>query len=306
MNAVMEIQHVSKKFGRRIAVDDASFTVDKGSFTALLGPNGSGKSTTLKMCTSILAPTSGTITLHGHDISTDTKAALSDTGCAIETPEPYLDRTPWQVLTYLCGLDGMNRESSYAETTRVLDVVGMSESADRRIGTFSKGMRQRIVLAQALLGSPSLLLLDEPTSGLDPRSTAEITSILADLNKNGTTILMSSHMLDEVSSLCDDVVIMDHGRTAVKTTLSEIRSKSLLTLRVTNPLDQDTLDTISSIEGVLDAKISDGSVSLKFDGDPQSRARLIRSLVSSDIDVYGLEEDDPLKNKFLEITGGDA
>lgn len=304
MEVMMSVDHIHKTFGNTVAVNDASFDVRKGSFSALLGPNGSGKSTMLKICSGLLHPTSGSVIINGHDVHSDMVAAMSGTGCVIETPEPYQDRTPNQMLNYLCRLDGMNRESSMAETLRVLEMVGMADSSDRKMRGFSKGMRQRVVLAQALLKSPSLLLLDEPTSGLDPKSTIDLMSVLTKLNKDGTTILMSSHMLDEVSSVCDDVIIMNHGKTAMTRTMTDIRSESRLILHIADPLDTWMMDAIQSVDGVNDLKRMGDIISIGFHGDAHSRARLLKSLIDSGISVCGVEEDDPLKNTFLWVTGG--
>ena len=213
MTDALRVEGLTKTFGKgRLAVDDLSFSVAKGEFKALLGPNGSGKSTTIKMCCNLLEPTSGTVLIDGREISEDPVEALSRMGCVVETPTLYRDRTPVQTLEYICRLRGMDRETSVSETSRVLDIVGMADDADRNFGKLSKGMRQRLSLAQSLLGDPSILILDEPTSGLDPKGISEVEDILGRLNGNGMSILMSSHMLREVERTCQSYVFIRHGR----------------------------------------------------------------------------------------------
>ena len=208
MTDALRVEGLTKTFGKgRLAVDDLSFSVAKGEFKALLGPNGSGKSTTIKMCCNLLEPTSGTVLIDGREISDDPVEALSRMGCVVETPALYRDRTPVQTLEYICRLRGMDRETSVSETSRVLDIVGMADDADRNFGKLSKGMRQRLSLAQSLLGDPSILILDEPTSGLDPKGISEVEDILGRLNGNGMSILMSSHMLRE--SMDGDTAVME-------------------------------------------------------------------------------------------------
>lgn len=173
MSGTLIVESVVKTFKGFRAVDEVSFTVSEGSFTALLGPNGSGKSTTLKMCTNLFQPDSGRILVNGIDVREDTVGAMYGVGCVIETPEIYPDVTGRRYLEYLAKVSGMTSESAASETDKVLEIVGMSDRADGKVRGYSKGMRQRVVLAQSLLGDPSLLILDEPTSGLDPQGSAE-------------------------------------------------------------------------------------------------------------------------------------
>lgn len=214
MREALMVENVVKTFKSVRAVDGISFVVNSGDFTALLGPNGSGKSTVLKMCTNLFQPDSGRILINGIDVQEDTVAAMSGVGCVIESPDIYPDVTGRKYLEYLARVSGMASESASSEADRVLEIVGMSDRSEERVKGYSKGMKQRVILAQSLLCDPSLLMLDEPTSGLDPQGSAEFGRILSKLNSEGTTILMSSHMLHEVEWLCDSVVIINHGRVA--------------------------------------------------------------------------------------------
>ena len=281
-------------------MDHASFSVGKGSFTALLGPNGSGKSTTLKMCTNLLQPDSGRILIDGIDVFEDTVAALSGAGCVIETPVVYPDVSGRSYLEHLGRLSGMS------EAERVLGIVGMSDRCDGKVGSYSKGMRQRIVLAQSLIGDPSLMMMDEPTSGLDPQGSKEFGEILRRLNREGKTILMSSHMLHEVEGLCDSVVVIDRGRTVAQGRISDITRLSRITVSVVGEVSDATLRSVSEMEDVLEASRIDGGLTLRLDGGADRQADLVRDMVSMGLRVYAVRKEDPLEEAFMHITGGDG
>ena len=306
MGGTLVVDDVVKTFKGFHAVDHASFAVYEGSFTALLGPNGSGKSTTLKMCTNLFQPDSGRILVNGIDVRDDTVEAMSGVGCVIETPEIYPDVTGRRYLEYLAKVSGMTSESAVSEAERVLCIVGMSDRADGKVRGYSKGMRQRVVLAQSLLGDPSLLILDEPTSGLDPQGSIEFGRILTDLNRRGKTILMSSHMLHEVEGLCDSVVVINRGRTAAQGSLDDIISRTTVTVSVVGDVGEDVVSQVSGIPGVTEASAVDGGLSVRLDGGPETQADLVRELVSMGVRVYAVRKEDPLEEAFMDITGGDA
>ncbi len=306
MQGILEVEDVVKTFRGHAAVDHASFSVGKGSFTALLGPNGSGKSTTLKMCTNLLQPDSGRILIDGIDVFEDTVAALSVAGCVIETPVVYPDVSGRSYLEHLGRLSGMSSETASSEAERVLGVVGMSDRCDGKVGSYSKGMRQRIVLAQSLIGDPSLMMMDEPTSGLDPQGSMEFGEILRRLNREGKTILMSSHMLHEVEGLCDSVVVIDRGRTVAQGRISDITRLSRITVSVVGEVSDAALRSVSEMEDVLEASKIDGGLTLRLDGGADRQADLVRDMVSMGLRVYAVRKEDPLEEAFMHITGGDG
>ncbi len=306
MGGTLVVEDVVKTFRNVTAVDHASFTVDEGSFTALLGPNGSGKSTTLKMCTNLFQPDSGKILVNGIDVREDTVAAMSGVGCVIETPEIYPDVTGRAYLEYLARVSGMSSESARSEAERVLDIVGMSDRADGKVKSYSKGMRQRVVLAQSLLGDPSMLILDEPTSGLDPQGTIEFGRILTELNREGKTILMSSHMLHEVEGLCDSAVIINHGRTAAQGSLEDITRRSTVTISVIGDVESGVISVVSGMSGVIEASEVSGGLKVRLEGGPEKQADLVKDLVSMGVRVYAVRKEDPLEEAFMDITGGDS
>jgi len=211
MNAI-DIQSLTKAFGSFVAVSNISMSVKKGEFMGLLGPNGAGKSTTLKVITGMISPTSGRVEINGIDC-TDHRVAMETVGCVVETPECYPDFSPVEVLKYIGSLRGIGRNDIDKRIRETLEDVRMWEWRNKPIGKFSKGMKQRVSLAQALLPDPEILLLDEPTSGLDPRGMIEVREILKDLRKQGKSLLISTHILNEVSEVCDAVTLIRRGQT---------------------------------------------------------------------------------------------
>lgn len=304
MNGTLIVEDVVKTFKGFRAVDGVSFTVSEGSFTALLGPNGSGKSTTLKMCTNLFQPDSGRILVNGIDVRENTVEAMSQVGCVIETPEIYPDVTGRKYLEYLAKVSGMTSESAASEAERALCIVGMSDRADGKVKGYSKGMKQRVVLAQSLIGDPSLLILDEPTSGLDPQGSAEFGTILTDLNHQGKTILMSSHMLHEVEGLCDSAVIINRGRTAKQGKIEDIIDRSTLTVSTVENVDAKIIAMVSRIPGVIETSIIEGGLIVRIGGGPERQANLVKELVSAGVRVYAVKNEDPLEEVFMDITRG--
>ncbi|MBR1973563.1 MAG: ABC transporter ATP-binding protein, partial [Candidatus Methanomethylophilaceae archaeon] len=222
----IEIVGLRREFGSFVAVDNLDLSIKKNSFTGFLGPNGAGKSTTLKILTNLIKATSGQAFLNGIDVVSNPRAALENVGTVVETPEFYPYLTPRQTMRYIGEIIGMDREAISAQTEEILEKVKMVEWGDKKLGTFSKGMRQRIALGQALLNDPKVIILDEPTSGLDPRGMAEMREILKNLRRdtNDLTIMMSSHILHEVSDLCDRVAMINHGKLLVHDTIDMVKA----------------------------------------------------------------------------------
>lgn len=300
MTDALRVEGLTKAFGKeKLALDGLTFSVGKGEFKALLGPNGSGKSTTIKMCCNLLEPTSGTVMIDGRDISEDPVEALSRMGCVVETPALYRDRTPVQTLEYICRLRGMDRETSASETSRVLEIVGMADDADRNFGRLSKGMRQRLSLAQSLLGDPSILILDEPTSGLDPKGISEVEEILRGLNVGGMSILMSSHMLREVERTCQSYVFIRHGR-KVREGVVGSGGTSEVVVTFTRPLDGDELNTLRSISRVTSI---DGDTAVMEAVGKEGGRMLMRRIVSAGLPACWIRPGDDLEDLFMEGDG---
>ena len=214
---VIEVSGLTKRYGKNTAVDHLSFRVKKGQIYGFLGPNGAGKTTTMNMLTGYLAPTEGQIRIDGHDISEEPVEARRCIGYLPEIPPLYLDMTPLEYLRFAAELKGVAKEKRESEVERVMEKTQLQDMQERLIRHLSKGYRQRVGLAQALLGDPEVLILDEPMVGLDPKQIIEIRELIRSLGKKHTVIL-SSHILSEITSICDHVMIISHGKLAASDT----------------------------------------------------------------------------------------
>ena len=214
---VIEVSGLTKRYGKNTAVDHLSFQVKKGQIYGFLGPNGAGKTTTMNMLTGYLAPTEGQIRIDGHDISEEPVEARRRIGYLPEIPPLYLDMTPLEYLRFTAELKGVAKEKRESEVERVMEKTQIQDMQERLIRHLSKGYRQRVGLAQALLGDPEVLILDEPMVGLDPKQIIEIRELIRSLGKKHTVIL-SSHILSEITSICDHVMIISHGKLAASDT----------------------------------------------------------------------------------------
>ena len=208
---MIEVKHLCKRYGNVQAVSDLSFTIPKGQIYGFLGPNGAGKSTTMNIMTGCLAATSGEVTIDGYDIFEDAGEAKKRIGYLPEQPPVYPDRTPREYLTFVARAKGIPEREVPGQIAHAMAVTGTLDVADRLIRNLSKGYRQRVGIAQALLGDPEVIILDEPTVGLDPRQIIEIRELIQELGKEHTVIL-SSHILSEVQAVCQTILIISKGR----------------------------------------------------------------------------------------------
>ena len=214
MTAVIHASDLTKVFGKSIAVDHISFDVRQGEIFGFLGPNGAGKTTTTRMLTGVIPPDAGTATILGHDIQSEPVQAKQRFGVVPETSNAYTDLSAWQNLMLMGELYGLPRTRAEERSSDLLGMVGLLEKKDQKVQAYSKGMKQRLILAMALIHEPELLFLDEPTSGLDVQSTQMILNLLRDLNKQGTTIFLTTHNMEEANRLCHRVAIIRCGKMA--------------------------------------------------------------------------------------------
>ncbi len=205
METILTLNNLTKKFGYLTAVKDLSFTINKGNVYGILGPNGSGKSTTLGIVLNVVNKTSGNYSWF--DGNTTTHNALKKVGAIIERPNFYPYMSAYQNLKLVCKIKGVD----YSKIDEKLDIVGLTERKDSKFSTYSLGMKQRLAIASALLNDPEILILDEPTNGLDPQGIHQIRSLIKQIASNGTTILLASHLLDEVEKVCTHVVVLRKG-----------------------------------------------------------------------------------------------
>ncbi|MCY7349907.1 MAG: ATP-binding cassette domain-containing protein [Cytophagaceae bacterium] len=218
----IEVKQLTKVYGQQKAVDGISFSVRPGEIVGFLGPNGAGKSTTMKIATGYLQPSAGTVEVAGYDVTKDPIAARRQLGYLAEHNPLYLDMYVKEFLHFIGELQGLKSANLRNRVVDVIELVGLELEQKKRVGQLSKGYRQRVGLAQALIHNPPVLILDEPTTGLDPNQLAEIRQVIKTIGQQ-KTVLFSTHIMQEVEALCDRAVIINHGQLVADATLSELR-----------------------------------------------------------------------------------
>lgn len=208
---MIEVKNLVKRYGDHVAVEDLSFKIEKGKIYGFLGPNGAGKSTTMNIITGYIASTEGEVSINGYDILEDAEKAKKCIGYLPEMPPLYFDMTVLEYLEFAADLKKIPRKQKCGMIEEVMEMVKITDMQNRLIKNLSKGYRQRVGLAQAILGYPEVIILDEPTVGLDPKQIIEIRNLIKELKKKHTVIL-SSHILSEVSAICDYILIISHGK----------------------------------------------------------------------------------------------
>lgn len=220
----VRVENLSKYFGKQLAVDNLNFELKKGEIVGFLGPNGAGKSTTMKMLTGYMKASSGVIEIGGSAISDKSKQARAAIGYLPEHNPLYTDMYVLEFLLLVGDLYGMKKDVLKQRAEEMITLCGLTQERRKKIGQLSKGYRQRVGLAQALLNNPEVLILDEPTTGLDPNQLIEIREVIRQAGKD-KTVLLSSHIMQEVEALCDRVILINHGKIISDTSLEDLRSK---------------------------------------------------------------------------------
>lgn len=240
---MIEVKNLVKKYGDHLAVDHLNFTVEKGKIYGFLGPNGAGKSTTMNMITGYLASTEGKISVNGHNILEEPDLAKRSIGYLPEQPPVYFDMTVLEYLQFAAELKKIPKDRRKKEIDEVMDLVKIQDVSGRLIKNLSKGYRQRVGLAQAILGYPEVIILDEPTVGLDPKQIIEIRDLIKNL-KEKHTVILSSHILSEVSAVCDYILILSHGKLAASGTPEQLEelARGSDTLELVVRGDQNTVE----------------------------------------------------------------
>ncbi|WP_337575167.1 ABC transporter ATP-binding protein [Fournierella sp.] len=304
------MEHLTKRYGSHLAVDDISFEVEEGIVYGLLGPNGAGKSTTMNILTGYLSATSGTVSIDGHDILEEASAAKACVGYLPEQPPLYVDMTPREYLMFVAELKKVKRADRAAQVEQAMDRTGLAEMEHRLIKNLSKGYRQRVGLAAALLGSPKVIILDEPTVGLDPAQVIEIRSLIKELGKDHTVIL-SSHILSEVSTLCDKVLIIAKGKLVAQGTPEELAQRLTAgsSLNITALGEADAvMNALLTVPGVSEVQITgqqngETSATVQVPQGEDLRAAVSAALAAAGCPVLGLTTASmSLEDVFLQLT----
>lgn len=309
---MIEVKHLSKRYGDHLAVDDLSFTVETGQIYGFLGPNGAGKSTTMNIITGCLAATSGQVLVGGYDIFAQPKEAKRLIGYLPELPPLYPDMTPEEYLRFVAEAKGVDPAKIEEQVAHVLALTQVTELKDRLIRNLSKGYRQRVGLAQAILGDPEVVILDEPTVGLDPKQIIEMRELILELGKNRTVIL-SSHIMQEISAVCDHIMIISHGKLVASGTPEELSRQ----LAGSNVLHLTVLGAEAAVRTLLEAiegvKSLTMSPSLEQDGaleivietaeDTDIRQAVFAAMSQAGHTILGMNAKTvTLEDIFLELT----
>ncbi|NLM74265.1 MAG: ATP-binding cassette domain-containing protein [Clostridiaceae bacterium] len=312
---MVEIQNLTKEYGKIRAVDNISFTVEKGEILGFLGPNGAGKSTTMNILTGYISSTSGTVKIAGKDILENPSEAKKHIGYLPEQPPLYMDMTVNEYLDFCANLKSVSSKEWKSQKKDIMELVKITHVSHRLIKNLSKGYKQRVGLAQALVGTPDVLILDEPTVGLDPKQIIEIRKLIKALGKNHT-IILSTHILPEVSAVCDRVVIINKGRIAAIDTpenLSKMLADfSRFSVTIAGPQNK-VKDILSNLYGVkyleVSNKMNDDEYSyiIEADKDVDVRKPMFNQLAQNGFPILELKSLNlSLEEIFIQLTTTEA
>jgi ABC-2 type transport system ATP-binding protein len=301
---IIQADHLKKSFGSVTAVNDVSIAVREGEIFGFLGPNGAGKTTTTRILTGVIPLDAGSVTVLGHDIRTAAVQAKQGFGVVPETSNAYTDLTAWQNLMLMGELYGLARGQATRRSSDLLTMLGLLERKDQKVQAYSKGMKQRLILAMALLHEPGLLFLDEPTSGLDVQSTQMILAMLRDMNRAGTTIFLTTHNMEEANRLCHRVAIIRNGKLIAVDAPEKLKMAIESVHRIEVSFDRDVAgDALEAIPGVTGVK----RIGDKWQLTAEKQDAVIRSLVTfsehNHVEMVTLSTLAPsLDDAFLRLT----
>jgi len=302
----LEAVGLTKKYGDFTALSGLNLKLQGTKCVGFLGPNGAGKTTTMKMFTGLISATSGSAIINGIDVSKDKKAALNSCSTLIETPEIYPSLTPKEALTMLCEIRGVPHQERNKRIDEALARVKMQEWGTKKIGSFSKGMKQRVNVASTLLSDPEVLILDEPSTGLDPRGMSEVRDIVKSLGDR--LVFMSSHLLAEVTEVCQEVALIDHGRLLVYDTIDNVTEKFAggtgeVRIGFAKPIDLSTGTAISKLEGVTSfRRVNDRHLMIKFDPKVISQVKLFETIAGFKAGAQTFESASGLEDAYLSLV----
>ena len=305
---MIQVNGLTKDYGARRAISDLTFDAEQGEIVGFLGPNGAGKTTTMRILAGYMPPTDGTATVAGYDVVEESLEVRKRVGYLPETVPLYSDMTALEYLKFMADLRHIpnSRERAY----ETLERVNLSDRADSYVGNFSKGMRQRVGLAQALIHRPEVLILDEPTIGLDPAQVVEMRSVIREIGKD-RTVLLSTHILPEAQQICDRVLIINKGSIVAEDTPENLQSRLVGSQRVVLRVrgDSDGLSAkITKIKGVRDVDSKpDGSVEFEFAAGQDIRPQVAKTIVQGGYDLLEMRPIGmSLEEIFLELTRDNA
>lgn len=310
---MIEVRHLSKRYGNHMAVADLSFTIEKGMVYGFLGPNGAGKSTTMNIITGCLGATDGEVLIDGHSITEEPMKAKKLIGYLPEQPPLYMDMTPKEYLRFVAQAKGISHREMTAQLNHVMNKTRIADVQNRLIRNLSKGYRQRVGIAQALLGNPEVIILDEPTVGLDPAQIIEIRELIRELGKEHTLVL-SSHILSEVQAVCDSIMIISKGKLVASDTPDNLTAlfAGTTTLNLEIRAEEETVRAVlSALEGIEDFTLSKSEsdtvlAQIKPDEEHDIREALFLAFARAAAPILEMTRvKASLEDVFLELTQAD-
>ena len=306
---MIEVKNLTKNYGPVAAVKGISFTVEKGHIYGFLGPNGAGKSTTMNMITGCLAPTNGEISICGYDIIDDAVEAKSCIGYLPEIPPLYTDMTPFEMLEFVGRAKKIKKAELYDEIEEIMGKTGITDVADRLIKNLSKGYKQRVGIAIALMGDPDIIILDEPTVGLDPIQIMEVRDLIRQLGEDHTVIL-SSHILQEISAVCDYVIMISKGNIVAADTLENLLAQTSDSKRIkveTSGNEESIRNCLANISEISSITVTEGektALVIETKKNADIREKVILALASGGHALLSIvEEHSSLEDVFVRLAG---
>ena len=310
---MIEVKNVTKKYGKVVAVDKISFTINDGEIIGLLGPNGAGKSTTMNIITGYIEPTEGTIIIDGYDISKKPKKAKKEIGYMPEGVPLYTDMTVKEFVTYMAEIKKVDRKTRKEKVQKIIEETGLKDVEKKLTRNLSRGYKQRVSMAGALVGEPKILILDEPTVGLDPKQITEIRNLIKELGKTHT-IILSSHILSEVSQICQKVIIINKGKIIAVDTPENLENKvaNKNDIYVTvedleNRIEEvaKNIKEISKIELVKEHEDKTKKYLIESEKDVDLRKILFQELAKENITIFEMKKaDTTLEDAFMKLIEG--
>lgn len=309
---MIEVKNLTKKYGNHVAVDSLSFRVEKGQIYGFLGPNGAGKSTTMNIITGYLAATEGTVTIDGHDIMKEPEEAKKAIGYLPEQPPLYVDMTVKEYLRFAAELKKVPKAEREKQVAEVMELTQITDMQGRLIKNLSKGYRQRVGLAQAIIGYPEVIILDEPMVGLDPKQIIEIRDLIRRLSEKHT-IILSSHILSEVSAICDHIMIISHGRLVASDSPEGLQKLMSGSMEIELTVKGSYEEAVKALAGIVDiaavedkgrAEESFAELNIIAKENADIREQVFYALAEAKLPIMRLQHSEKsLEDIFLELTG---
>jgi len=292
---MIEVKELTKKYGDKIGIENVTFKVEKGEILGFLGPNGAGKTTTMRIITGFLAPTSGSANVCGYDVSENPIEVKRRTGYLPEHPPLYLDMSVYSYLEFVAKIKGVNKKDRKRAIDEVIEKCGLKDVRGRLIKNLSKGFRQRVGIAQAIVHNPEVLVLDEPTLGLDPQQIMEIRNFIKNL-KGQHTIILSTHILPEVTMVCSRVIIINKGRLVAEDALEDLyrkeREKLIISLRIEGEKEA-VLRLLKPLKGVQSVESRNGEFLVECSKGYDPRDEIVKTILSAGMKLMEMKENLP-------------